>query len=222
MEGHPEEDHHGEHQAQGNDALLGLLLRELGLGGNGGSLVGGGLLATLGVTERAAESIVDGDGEDERSAGYGKGEVISLAGSGVAQLVLGPLRNHDGCRGCEEGTDVDSHVEDGEASVALVGILRVVVEVTHHHLEVTLEETGAETHEHQSDEHGHEAHGLATQRNGEQQIAQEHDDDTDGHHLSESELVGHDTAKNRQEVDEHQEVAVDFASPSGIEAEVGS
>ena len=77
------------------------------------------LLAALHMAEGAAENVVDGDGEDERGAGHGKGEVVGVVDA-RAEVLLCPLHDLHGCRRSKEGTDVDGHVEDGEARVALV------------------------------------------------------------------------------------------------------
>ena len=59
MEGHPEENHNGKHEAQGNNTLLGLFLAQF-LDGHIGSLVL--LLASsLGMAEGRAEDVIDGD-----------------------------------------------------------------------------------------------------------------------------------------------------------------
>ena len=41
-------------------------------------------------------------------------------------------------------------------------------------------------------------------------------------HATKEEFVGHDTAENREEIDEHQEVAIDITQPTGIEAKIGT
>ena len=102
------------------------------------------------------------------------------------------------------------------------GILRVVVEVAHHHLEVALEEARAQSDEHQGSQHHDQCQRVAAQGYGQQQIAGKHDEDADGHHAAEAELVGQPAAHDGQEIDEHEEVAVDFACPSGIESVVGT
>ena len=218
MEGHPEEDDHGKHEQQGHDALLGLFLAQLGLG-SGSS--GFGLLAgILGVAEGAAGQVVDGDGEHQRCAGHHEGEVIGLTRGGVTQMGLGIFSNLDGSGRGEQRTDVDGHVEQRETGVTLVGIARVVIEVAHHYLQVALEQTCAQADEQQGGQHSDDGDGLPAQRHRQQQVAQEHDDDTDGHHLAITEFVGKVTADNREEVDEHEEVTIDFPGPFGVETEV--
>ena len=68
------------------------------------------------MTEGAAEDIVDSDGQDERGTSHSKGKVIGVIDAGT-KILLGPLHDTNGCRRCKEGTDVDCHVEDGEAGV---------------------------------------------------------------------------------------------------------
>ena len=79
-----------------------------------------------------------------------------------AEVLLCPLHNLHGSRRGKQGTDVNGHVEDREARVALSSILRVVVEVAHHDLEVTLEESRTETDEHQCCQHDDQCQRVAT------------------------------------------------------------
>ena len=106
------------------------------------------------MAERATEDVVDGNGENQRGTSHSKGEVIGVVHRG-AEVLLCPLHNLHGSRRSKQGTDVDGHVEDGEARVALSGILRVVVEVAHHHLEVSLKQSRTQTDEYQCGQHDH-------------------------------------------------------------------
>ena len=142
VESHPEENHHGEYQTQSYDTLLGLFLRQL----FDGSSVSGCclLLATLRMTECRTEHIIDGNRQNQRSTCHSKREVISVVRR-IAQCRLSIFFNLDGCRRCKQCTDIDGHVENGESRVALVGILWIVIQVAHHHLEVAFEQSRAET-----------------------------------------------------------------------------
>ena len=214
VERHPEEDDDGKDQEQGQHALFGLL---------GGEGVHNLLLLSLGMaafdmTEPAPEGIVDGDRDNQGHARHGKGEMVG--GIAVEAQSDGPFTNLDGrCRG-EKGADVDGHVEERETAVPLGGILGIVVQVTDHHLEVALEQAGAEADQQQGREHAHEGDGAASERNGKEQVAQEHDEDAGRDHLPETEFVGEDTADQREEIDQHQERAVNGSGGSGGEAEV--
>ena len=164
MEGHPEENHHSKHQTQGHDALFGLFLRQFFASGRTAGHGLGLLLAALSMTESAAEQVVDSDREDERGTGYCKREVIGIVAR-IAQAHLGILLDLDGSRRSKECTDVNGHVEDREARVALVLVLRIVVEVAYHHLQVSLEQAGTEADEQQGAQHDNQCHAVATQRN---------------------------------------------------------
>ena len=133
----------------------------------------------------------------------------------------GPFTDLDGRGGGEQGADVDGHVEEGETGVALGSVLRVVVQVSHHYLQVSFEESCPESDQEQGGDHADERHGTAAQRDGQQQIAEEHDDDAGGDHLPETELVGQDSADEREKVHQHQERAVDEAGGARVQAEVG-
>ena len=108
MESHPEEDDNGEDQTQADDAFCGLGRRE--------SVFHFGLVRLLALAledmaEPAFEGIVDGDADDERSAGYSKGEMVAV-GRADAKVFLCPVHDSDSsCRG-EHRTDIDSHVEE--------------------------------------------------------------------------------------------------------------
>ena len=81
--------------------------------------------------------------------------------------------------------------------MALVLILRIVVEIAHHHLEVTLEQTGAKANEHQCSQHHDEGKGVTAKRHREQQIAGKHNQDACGDHAAKAVAVGQPAAYNR-------------------------
>ena len=138
-----------------------------------------------------------------------------------AERGLCPFHNLDGCGRREHGTDIDSHIEEAEAAVALVGILWCVIELANHNLEVALEESRSETYEHQCHTESYDGRRAGSERNGEQHVADEHDDDARCHHLAKTETVGCDTANDGKEVDHHQECGVDAAGRAGSETEIG-
>ena len=82
----------------------------------------------------------------------------------------------------------------------MLRILRIVVKVAYHHLEVTLEETRTQAHEQQGSTHSSNSYRTSTQWDSQEQIAQEHDEDTDDYHLVVTPLVGSHTTKQRQEI----------------------
>ena len=73
VEGHPEEDDHGEHHDEGRDAVAGLLGAELHHGGIAGSSLLG---VDIGMLEPAAAGEVDEDGDNEGYAGHGEAHVV--------------------------------------------------------------------------------------------------------------------------------------------------
>ena len=113
-------------------------------------------------------------------------------------------------RGGEHRTDVDGHVEDREGVVALGLVGRIVVEVAHEHLEVTLEKARTAGDERQCAEHQRLARKARSRRDGEQRIAAEHHEDSQRDHLAEAELVGQNAAEEGHEVDRGEENTVNL------------
>ena len=158
MECHPEENDYGEHKNECHHARLGLLRRELLL-----FLEIGGcrlLLVAFHVAEGRSEAVVDGDAQDERGTCHGKGKVIRV-GVADAETCLRPFHDFHGCRRSKEGADVDGHVENGKCRVALVLQLRRIVEIAHHHLQVTLEQARAETDKQQGGNHAYHGNNVS-------------------------------------------------------------
>ena len=131
------------------------------------------------------------------------------------------IRNAFGRRRGEESADVDAHVEDAEREVALGTVLRIVVEVTHQCLQVAFEAAGTHRDEQQCAEHHHDRPGAGTRGNCQQEVTDEHHDDTqcDGFAVAEY-LVGQQAAEQRQEIDGSQEDAEDGTGRIGAEAEL--
>ena len=115
----------------------------------------------------------------------------------------------------KQSTNVNCHIEDRETRVSLVFILRIIIEVTHHHLQVTLEESGTKTNQQQGGEHHHKGKGITSQGDTQQQIACEHDNDSRSDHLAKSELVGKHTTEQREEINKHEERTIDCSRNSG-------
>ena len=123
MECHPEEDNHREDEAECHDAFLGLLGSQfLHFCTRSSHLLGG----VLHMAEPRTASVVDDDGEDERSACHHEGKVVGVVHA-HAEAGLRPLHDFHGSGRREHRTDIDCHVEEGERGVATVSILRVVV-----------------------------------------------------------------------------------------------
>ena len=199
MEAHPEENHNCKHQEQGHHAFFGLLRSE---GVHNLGLLSFGVTA-FNVLEPAAEGIVDGDRNDEGHACHCKREVVG--GVSVKAKGHGPFPDLDGCGRGKQGADIDGHVEEGEAGVALCGVLGVVVEVSNHNLEVAFEKTRAEANQEKGRQHGHKGYGAASKGNGKKQVTCKHDHDAGGDHFPEAEFIGHDTSDEGEEVHQHEE-----------------
>ena len=215
MEGHPEENDHEEHQAECHDAFLGVFRREFL------DLFGGfrALLLAFHVAVELAESVVDDDGDDQGGAGDGEGEMVG--GILAPAHAHAPFLHLDGCGRGEKGADVDGHVEEAEAGVALVGVFRIVVEVTDHNLQVALEEAGAETDQRQRQHHEEQGGRPSSHRDGQEEIAEEHHGDADHDHLAETEFVGEDASHEREEIHQTEESTVNETGRARAEAEVG-
>ena len=220
MESHPEEDDHGEHEAQRHDAVFCLLGRELRLGVLSRHVGSCGLRVAVGVFERAAEGVVDGDAHHEREAGHGESVVVGVGWRG-SPVGLGVLHDFDGGRRCEEGADVDGHVEDGESRVALALQLGVVVEVAHHHLQIAFKEARADAHHEQGGKHEHHGGHAVACRDGEHEVAQKHHDDARRHAFAVADAVGQRAAHEGQKIDQGQEASIDGAGRAFRPAEVG-
>lgn len=134
--------------------------------------------------------------------------------------MLCPAHHPNGCAGGKHGTDVYGHVEDAESRITAVFILRVVVEIAYHYLQVALEQACSEAYQHQCREHGNQRHGVGAKRKGHEQVADEHDHDAQCDHAPETKLIGKYAAKHRQEINQGEETAIDVARCGCREAEI--
>ena len=73
VEGHPEEDDHGEHHDEGGDAVFGLFGGELHYRG---AALGGLLGGNIGMFEPTPAGKINGDGNDEGNTGNCKAHVV--------------------------------------------------------------------------------------------------------------------------------------------------
>ena len=73
----------------------------------------------------------------------------------------------------------------------------------------TLEKTGTDTHEQKCKRHNTKSDSSGTKRQRKQEITQEHYQDTDCYHFTETELVGKHTAEKRHEINYAQENRLD-------------
>ena len=148
----------------------------------------------------------------------GEGRDVTIVGQSHFAHI--PGRDFLGCCRCEQGTDVDGHVEDRESGVTLCCILRVVIEITHHHLQVALEESCTQGDEYQRTNHGCHTHRIIAGGDGEAHVAYKHDYDTGGYHLAKSELVGEDAADDGQEIHQGEEARENVGCHCGSESEL--
>ena len=216
MECHPEEDDHSKDEAKADDAFLRLGRRHLLYLFLSRSLV---LLDREHLLVCASAQEINKDGGDDRDTSDGKGKVIRV-GLAVTERRLRPVHNLDGSSRGEQSTHVDGHIEEGEARVAFVGKLRSVVEVAHHHLQVALEQTCSETDEQQGCAHSSDGNGAAAKRNGQQQIAEEHNHDADDYHLAIAPAVGSHASDEGKEIDGSQKPSVNLACRTSGKAEI--
>ena len=102
----------------------------------------------------------------------------------------------------------------------MVGILRIIIEVAHHYLQVTLEEACTQTDKQQGCTHSSNSYCSSTQWDREEEITQEHNEDTYDHHLVVTPLVGSHTTKKRQEINCSEEPGINLRCSTCIETEV--
>ena len=103
-------------------------------------------------------------------------------------------------RRSEHCADIDGHIEEAECGIPLGGIFRVVIEVAHHHLEISLEQSCADCDEGKGSEHQNLAGEVRRCRNGEAEISEEHHAYSDGYASSVSDLVGKHSSEQWHEV----------------------
>ena len=120
-----------------------------------------------------------------------------------------------------KGADVDGHVEQAEGAVPLGGILRVVVQIAHQHLQIAFEQARADGNHEEGAQHEHDAHGIGSCGDGEGQVTGEHDADAGDHALSVADLIGQDTAHYGHEIHQSQENGIYLAGYCLIPAEFG-
>ena len=159
MEGHPEEDNDCEHETERHDALFGFFLRQF----LNRSLIlcTSLLLTTFRMTECRAEQIVDGNRKNQRSTSDSKREMVGIVGR-IAQRCLGILLNLNSCSRSKQSTDIDSHIENREARVALVLVLRIIIKIANHHLQVAFEKTCTKTDKQQGAQHYYQCQTVTT------------------------------------------------------------
>ena len=160
--------------------------------------------------------LVRGDGAVQELVREG-GDVGLVDEAGLAQELV-----RDGRRGgrSEHRADVDGHIEQREGGIALGGILRVVVEIAHQHLQVALEQARADGDQRQGADHQHDAEGVGRSRDGQAHVAGEHDGDTGHDALAVADLVGQHAAHDGHEVHRREENRVNLAGGCSVPAEL--
>ena len=147
-----------------------------------------------------------------------RGDVGLVDEAGLGEEAVGDGR---GGSGGKHGADVDGHVEEAEGAVAFRRVLRVVVEVTHKHLQVAFEQARTHGDKEQGAQHQSQAEAVGRCRDGEADVARKHDADTRDDALAVADLVGQDAAYDGHEIDQRQEDGVDLTGCSSLEAELG-
>ncbi len=157
------------------------------------------------------------DGPAQELVGQG-GDVGLVDEAGLAQEPVGDGR---GGGGSEHRADVDGHIEQREGGITLGGILRVVVQIAHEDLEVTLEQAGTDGDEGERADHEGDAQAVGRARDGKAEITGEHDGDTGHDAFAVADLVGQPATDHRHEIDGGQEDGIDLAGGSAAPAELG-
>ena len=91
-------------------------------------------------------------------------------------------------------------------ALAAVGILRVVVQIAHHHLQIAFEQACAQRDEQQRRNHENHRHDDAAivdaaHGNSQQHITQKHNENADGYTFTVTDFVGKNATDQRQEID---------------------
>ena len=212
MECHPEEDDDSKDETEANDALLRVVLGRnfcflcLFLDSNL-------LCCTNHMSERALAQIIDKDRGNHADTSNSKGKVIGVS-LAVTERRLCPVHDGNGCRRSKQSANVDGHVEEREARVALVGKLRIVIEVAHHDLQVALEEACSKRHEQKACTHCDDGWCCLAQRHRQDEVTDEHDHNAQHDHLAVAVLVGKHATKQRQQIHNEQEVGERLAGPT--------
>ena len=141
--------------------------------------------------------------------------------TGIANA-FSPFLDLHGCGWSEKSTDINSHVENRKGRVALVCQFGIIIKVTDHYLKITLEKTCSQRNQYQGSQHSGKADCISSKRNGEEQITNEHNNDTNGHHLTIAELVSQDTTYQRKEIDKSEETTVNETGSTRVKTEVCS
>ena len=200
---------HGEAHVVGAGQVVDVVLAE----GGGVHLADTGHLA-----HQAFElgDLVRGDGAVQELVRQG-GDVGLVDEAGLAQELV-----RDGRRGgrSEHRADVDGHIEQREGGIALGGILRVIVEIAHQHLQIALEQARADGDERQGTDHQGDAEGVGRGRDGKAYVAGEHDGDTGHDALAVADLVGQPAAHDGHEIHRRKEDGVNLAGGGSVPAEL--
>ena len=125
-------------------------------------------------------------------------------------------------RWSKEGSDVDAHVEDTECQISFSTVFGIVVQIPDQCLQVSFEAACSNCDQCQRTEHHHFGAYSGSSRDGQQQIADKHDDDTYLNRISIAQfIVCEESADNRQKIDCCQENTKNGTGRIGAEAEFG-
>ena len=171
------------------------------------------------MLESATESIINSHRNDQRNTSYCKRIVIRVILSNPPSL-LGIVHHCDSRSRSKQGTDVDGHIENTESRVTLGSIFGVIIQITNHNLQITFKQSGSAADHQQSGKHGNHTHSSGSHRKRQKHISGKHGNDTDGNHLSITELIGKNTSNKREEINQSQENRINISSYSMRPTEV--
>src|SRR3712207_8348501 len=80
----------------------------------------------------------------------------SLLGS--SQRSLSPVHYFQSGRRSEQSANIDSHIENRETCITLRRILRIVVKIAHHYLQIAFKQARSNTNHQQGSHHRSEEH----------------------------------------------------------------
>ena len=124
--------------------------------------------------------------------------------------------------GSEHCTNVDGHVEQAERGITLIGILGIIIQVTHQHLQVSLEQAGSYCNQSQSGKQCPFVNHLGCHWNGQSQITENHHECAYGDALAVTYFIGNDTTQQGHEIDSCKKNCIHLSGCVLIPAELGS
>ena len=140
MECHPEENNHSKHKYKCLNTCFCFFFRYFNFSLFLNTLCGSSFLFTFNMFESTTASIVNRHRNDERNTCNGKGCMIRIL-LAYSIVLLNKVHNCFCSTWCEQCTNIDCHIENRESRISLICILRVIIKITHHYLQVTFKES---------------------------------------------------------------------------------